>query len=316
MVSRSEASSIPHLLTGSTSPHHTRIADHGGADVIFEQGTFVAVDDHVHTESDREEDHDIPMPQDRCYELLLRRFYDLRATVRRACREASTSSPESSTASMPPRTERAWLDTLAKDPPSLGLLVRLDEAAIYSGLQCCAHNMDNATAIAASHGCWAWSLLALVPDVGTLSYEKIGRIRELGQSAGVMAARLRNDGDQHRRPQRHCPAPASQTGLGGAGAAAVDAKLSASGDDSEVVADTQGSDLARAQACLLSQLGDRLVHPTFFSPQEVTNERLSPSSGRGTGGVDVNTSVTIDMILTIAAECFGQKDLLVYRGRW
>jgi hypothetical protein len=31
---------------------------------------------------------------------------------------------------------------------------------------------------------------------------------------------------------------------------------------------------------------------------------------------DINTKVTIDMILTIVAECFGQRDLLKYRGRW
>jgi hypothetical protein len=31
---------------------------------------------------------------------------------------------------------------------------------------------------------------------------------------------------------------------------------------------------------------------------------------------DLNTRVTIDMILTIAAECYGQKDLLKYRDSW
>jgi hypothetical protein len=31
---------------------------------------------------------------------------------------------------------------------------------------------------------------------------------------------------------------------------------------------------------------------------------------------DLNTRVTIDMILTIAAECYGQKDLLMYRDSW
>jgi hypothetical protein len=31
---------------------------------------------------------------------------------------------------------------------------------------------------------------------------------------------------------------------------------------------------------------------------------------------DINTKVTIDMILTIVAESFGQRDLLKYRGRW
>jgi hypothetical protein len=36
----------------------------------------------------------------------------------------------------------------------------------------------------------------------------------------------------------------------------------------------------------------------------------------GTNAVDLNTRVTIDMILTVVAECYGQRDLLKFRKPW
>lgn len=308
-----------------------------------------------------EGNYDALVPQDRYYELLLKRFYDFQGTLAKACQDFDATRSEISVTTATPRTQRAWCDMFERQPPNLDLLGSLDEAAIYGGLQSCASSMNIATSISPKQSYWAWSLLALVPDVGTLNYEKLGRIREIGQSAGLAAARLRNGNGQGLCAGNDGHPRANGTGIVDTEADISDAEMSISGDEGEVLDDTEGSDLARAQAEIRTQLGDRLVHPPLFSPQRATNSRRptaadhgarggngskgrtqracspilpsQPSSiqeksakesshhqgqrGGSAGGVtDLNTSVTIDMILTIVAECFGQKDLLAYRRRW
>ncbi len=47
------------------------------------------------------------------------------------------------------------------------------------------------------------------------------------------------------------------------------------------------------------------------------NDAMHPSTDEyGSSIVDLNTRVTIDMILTIVAECYGQRDLLKFRKPW
>lgn len=86
--------------------------------------------------------------------------------------------------------------------------------------------------------------------------------------------------------------------------------------------------LEQARARLLAQLGDRLV-TSGGVPQEEEEE------GEGEEGVaaqvseeslehevprhdatDWNTRATVDMILTVVAECYGQRDLLANRVAW
>jgi hypothetical protein len=134
-----------------------------------------------------------------------------------------------------------------------------------------------------------------------------------------------------------------------------DAAMSVSGDEEEGYI-VEASDPEQARAQLLSQLGDRLVHaqpPPSANHSEIvqkhqcsddseqdmkmplpaqksrrsrtqadenhigSEDAMKKKSGGPAGsGVDSNTQVTIDMILTVAAECFGQRDLLKYRKRW
>jgi hypothetical protein len=120
--------------------------------------------------------------------------------------------------------------------------------------------------------------------------------------------------------------------------------------------DEADGDLEQARARLLAQLGDRLVQPGMSSPdespvkgfnslsraeaerqrQEIRREgtckKLAPRAAstvsaqneaicRGKDkapltGSDWNTRAAIDMILTVVAECYGQRDLLEFREAW
>lgn len=119
---------------------------------------------------------------------------------------------------------------------------------------------------------------------------------------------------------------------------------------------TTGSDdepttLEEARARLLAQLGDRLVQPhingntsaskPFASRADAERHRRESARAQGKDiagvtrtthrdrnepvvapeiqqrpGPDLNSRVTIDMILTVVAECYGQRDLLRFREIW
>jgi hypothetical protein len=98
--------------------------------------------------------------------------------------------------------------------------------------------------------------------------------------------------------------------------------------------------LEDARARLLAQLGDRLVQaPTTTahdSPRQHFTSRAEAERYRDNDGSvpttampakeeavaaeidipDLNTRVTIDMVLTVVAECYGQRDLLRFREIW
>jgi hypothetical protein len=120
--------------------------------------------------------------------------------------------------------------------------------------------------------------------------------------------------------------------------------------------DEVDGDLEQARARLLAQLGDRLVQPgmssqdepptqSFFplsrveaerqrqeirkeGPSKELDPRAAPTAsvqkeaiGRTKHNVpliesDWNTRAAIDMILTVVAECYGQRDLLEFREAW
>jgi hypothetical protein len=392
---RSEASAIPHLLVGNTT--HGRNDTEHDQHVLFREGTCIAVDEHpavhFHSQDSEEEELSTVDPQDRLYELLLKRFYRLRETLATAAEETQTPDTQRRQAQTKetrciPRSERAWSDTISQEHPNLAQVVQLDSVAVYFGLRSCAGSIDQASSISSQVSCWIWTLLASVGDVGTLDNEKISRIRDLGLKAGLMGCRLRMVDDKgaetkpdhilqdstcdktsrddvvaardghgaqeqdhtpkdigREKPESHVRSEVAHDDM-----SESDAEMSMSGDEGQVH-DVEASELDRARARLLSQLGDRLVHaqppPSATSPKTVKkNSRSSnvqqdqgkrtegPKSKSGIGhaknndvfdrrlgglasyGVDFNTQATIDMILTVVAECFGQRDLLRYRQQW
>jgi hypothetical protein len=123
------------------------------------------------------------------------------------------------------------------------------------------------------------------------------------------------------------------------------AEVSTSGINDQVQQCPKASDLEEARARLLAQLGDRLVQAQFPSLEglAVTHHASSTMSNsqskqlardptplpnvhhgadrsnHGDGRIDwsdSNTRVTIEMVITVVAECFGQRDLLTYRQGW
>lgn len=124
-----------------------------------------------------------------------------------------------------------------------------------------------------------------------------------------------------------------------------DTDMSLSDGEGPVHVDAETKDLEQARARLLAQLGDRLIQSRVppsraeaerqrqqkmreLEPGQKSLSRTAPVSSATTApqgitakGValadsDWNTMVAVDMILTVVAECYGQRDLLRFRGAW
>ncbi|KAH3950230.1 hypothetical protein HBH98_025790 [Parastagonospora nodorum] len=318
---RSEASAIPDLLGSSTTRAHGSNQHHRHA--VFREGTWIAIDEDLEYQ-DKEEGSDesiVSDPQNRLHQLLLKRFCTLRAALAAAANnDRATEIPAS-----PGITSGSWFDTLETEYPKLNHVARLKSTTLYAALKRCANTIEQATTISPQFSCWIWTLLALVGDVGTLDNDKISRIRDMAQKAALLKVRLYEASADYRRHENGVD---EQNDSGSEGS--DDMFLSSQG--SAIPDGEEAMDAQKARECLLTQLGDRLVQPhmptTDILP-DVEAQRSEvggledrddeheggASSGQGSGP-DLNTRVTIDMIMTIVAECFGQRDLLMYRQRW
>jgi hypothetical protein len=318
LFNRSEASAIPDLLVSGTNSRNKYDDDdeYDTRPAVYQDGTWFAVDGSASDYDDQGAEDDIAnlKPQDRLYQLLLKRFHALRAMLTKG--EGGSIEAESGNNNAFKRT-RSWTRTVKEDYPSIKMIQSMRERELFNCIECCTHTMRklDLDSIPPQLGCWSWTLLAAV-DARTLDIDMISKVRELGIEAGRLGERstatlvpraepANDDANQDGLP------PDIQQGEVVDGESAVDTSISEDGE----VGKQSGpeSELEQARARLLAQLGDRLVQSEVPSSEEP--QQHGPSSALVEPRHMV-ARVTIDTILTVVAECFGQKDLLRYRQRW
>ncbi|KAK0267197.1 hypothetical protein LTR35_016472 [Friedmanniomyces endolithicus] len=123
---------------------------------------------------------------------------------------------------------------------------------------------------------WVWSLLARLDDVGTMNNDEVYAIREFGKRAVLVQLSLHDTAAATQLEQVQRDAEAEC--------------VPANGSTTDTVANGHGLDLSANQAL----------------PDE---EDKSSSAAE-------NTHATLDMIITIIGEVFGQRDLLEFRRKW
>lgn len=294
--------------------------------VLYRDGVWVAVDedwDGEEIESDT---------QQSCYARFLTRFHSLRKTL------AEKGSSPVNTNEEQPHSKRAWLDTIDACYPTASRISRLDDRALYLALQSCTQSLGHSASISHKKSCWIWTLLALVGDMGTLDFEKISKVRDLGSQAGRLVTRLRRNRSAAHYEDEAVEDQDIKTDMDNDSEprdrdGAADEKHEESSEnksDTEMsMSDDDGNQsLEQARARLLAQLGDRLVQPVVEEEENVEVEREAPvetkTNGLEQGAVQTpslteaewNTKATIDMILTVVGEYYGQKDLLDFREAW
>jgi hypothetical protein len=343
--------------------------------------------------------------QDACNTVLLQRFRNLRNKLAETRKHEELPEAAAKRADAEKSGKQKWSEKIEKDLPILQEVAHMDESTLYVALQGCTLALGRSAEISRKKSCWIWALLARVGDYGTLDHERVGRIRDLGLSAGRLMGRLHANStistrdaleDEDTNPGVPKTTTETQTpGTCDEGHAAEgdrttqrDAsdekdtasdptllknddvvlsqdKVTEEADDSdaemvmsedEVESENTSGDggLEEARARLLAQLGDRLVHsqvplsdtpPTqvhhHLSRVEAERQRQEIRRGETQQNIGVsklmsaaeatqakpqaivpssddewNTKVAIDMIITVVAECYGQKDLLKFRAAW
>lgn len=318
---------------------------------IYNDGVWIALDAETQAEDDAVEPdrhHSALRPQQTYYKMLLVRFQSLRTKLLASSFPALNAT--TFTSHKNPDSRRAWLDTIDKDFPASKHLGQLEESDLFQALEACSASLGRSTSISREKSCWIWTLLALASDAGTLNNNLISKIRQLGLQAGRLGARLREEATN----QSHVGIEAEgehDFNVSGEGqdcsikgdvehesmnemldCESLRSECDSHKQDGEAACQKPSGPLAgeeesnvksldQARARLLEQLGDRLV-PSGRVPQEEreaaaqvsmkTREHERPLH-RPT---DWNTQATIDMILTVVAECYGQRDLLENRAAW
>lgn len=283
-----------------------------------------------------------------------------------------------------PNAKHEWMHIIHRDFPSTAQFRKLKERDVFFGIQNCASSLTNSLSISKQKSCWIWALLASAPEFGTLNYELVGKIRDLGMQASRLSGRMRKAREKKLEAERKQeviePAKvnghdnteadvgvskADVTKIAGSvmekshekasqdasaspmslsqteGANDEEPKNDQSGSDAEMSMSEDGEvhdapDLDQVRARLLAQLGDRIVQSNFpkvFDSRDAAEKhraqiqgKTEPSDSQMPKDIklnlsedpdfDWNTTSTIDMILTVAAELYGQKDLLQYREAW
>ncbi|KAF8859927.1 hypothetical protein BDZ45DRAFT_649306 [Acephala macrosclerotiorum] len=108
------------------------------------------------------------------------------------------------------------------------------------------------------------------------------------------------------------PVSASSQTLMADGEPAVTAENDEDPSDGEILSNNDGMDDAKALAVMKARMLGRLSSPQSsvkVEPEASTPKPRPPPS-------KLNTRATVDMILTVAGEIYGQRDLLEFRSEW
>jgi len=244
-------------------------------------------------------------------------------------------------------TAKWWLWKMRTSNPKSAQIASMDKSTVLRllGLITQGSTLKRGSEITAGISTWVWSLLARLPDRGELTSEEIGVVRELGKKALLVRMCLQQDQNVERHIQEAEAGydngfqeeevvdyindeeiqlnevediheegevqPATTTIIYD-NIATQDSSASDTFDRTPPSVDSSDSgDLAAFKARLLERLHNQ--EPEVNLEPEIPNlEEQSPPQNASRW----NTQATVDIIVTIAGEVYGQRDLLAFRGTW
>ncbi|EFQ97461.1 hypothetical protein MGYG_00502 [Nannizzia gypsea CBS 118893] len=283
-------------------------------------------------------------PQERYYNLLRHRFLLLRSTLKcvppaKLIAALDTFHPISLPADNP-RARTEWTTLVKTVEPQMVQLACMDLDSVLRVLRIVTRSLSEA---AKSPNCswtmriaaWAWGLLGRCREVGELSSEEVGELRDLGKRAGKILIKIREKEPQvtcgvegDHKSDRHCSDWDD-------GDEVEDMQEEAEGDNVQEQEDGLIRDEAKGmpdgdgdQAEALELAKKRLQGMLSSSCAEVSEieqaAALTADAVDGNKGHHqllenewkYNARAMLDMILTIVGEFYGQRDLLEFRDIW
>ena len=356
---RSEANSLPFLFTApkASLAAEPTIEEAGDKDEdykeydqmgMYEDGAYIAppvtgAGGAVALQLNELDDEDLyPEVQMSYYNLLRHRFLLLRSTLKCAPPlEVISALDESHPISFPRHSvaaKKEWRRLLLSVDPQMAQLACMDMDSVLGVLGIMARLMsENFRSGDAERvrriGAWAWGLLGKCREVGQLSTEEVGEIRELGKRAVKILHKMKEDeknnlakqaeefsADDDENQQEHAAQEENNLGSGDAtGVEMQDQFVQAEEAQPDVTVD----ELEAAKARLRERLQDQDQEPiagtnTSAIMQETGEPAADAKMDIEEGTVDLTKQIhaMLDMIILVVGEFYGQRDLLRAREVW
>ena len=332
---RIEAKTVPNLLVALPSPTSVPNKENLYQDYprgYYSDGAYTALPLASSTTNStnlgaQEEPID---PQEAYYASLLSRFVDLSSILQNPPPATSNSLPT-------PKSWNSsrWRSHILHSQPQTTHLASLPQDMVIHGLE----SLESLLTMGNLHGtkgrnigAWAWGLLGRCRDVGEMGSEEVGVVRGLGKRAAWILRRMaagegfwgeeevqeEEDGDEEEGDGQEGP-------LGEGEEDEVAGGLVSHSLDNE----EEDNALVEARMRVIASLDS--AEPTEPRPgsqaiqdkpeeNEASIEPQVNAMESGAAKVEQNdlhsVHATLDMIITIIGECYGQKDLLDGRLLW
>lgn len=160
-------------------------------------------------------------------------------------------------------------------------------------------------------GAWAWGLLGKCREVGELSTEEVGTIRDLGKRAVKISQKFREA--ENNQPAENEDADASESDSGETSESQV-ANLQEQACPGVLEQVSDGHDSAMPDAS--DQPAELEVAKARLQAKLQPDTEAQSTAGIERGDAAQQTRALLDMIITIVGEFFGQRDLLEAREVW
>ncbi|KAI7197465.1 hypothetical protein D0869_11746 [Hortaea werneckii] len=279
---RSERQTLPTILTAPQGTDNAELYEGGLGDTKghLADGTFIAQPAGGPSIPDTAE---AAIDAQEAYtKVLKQRFVKQREEMRRPPNQGAIASLDDdhpiTCPAHSPKARAEWTRLLTSTSPQTAQVKAMDRDTVYSILSIVQEShLKRNTEIATCTGAWIWALISRLDDVGTMDNDQVSSLRELGKKAVLVQLSFR-DSDAAQQ-------------------------LEAVGADEKKMA------------------------PNERNPKSEDDPAKPASSNNGNGVVeghpeaDVNpgretTLATLDMIISIVGDVFGQRDLLEFRSRW
>jgi hypothetical protein len=297
---RSERENIPSLLrtTASDSDWKIRESEIGYTEGFFEDGAYVVCSDpspELNIESDQGFD-----PQHAFTVSLKDRFFALRE---RLCEEATLDNPLTTNQEyhiaflrFDKKSRKTWLEILQSTAPVVDQVRQMDETTVLNLLLLIQQQfLLRGTDISQSVSVWIWSLLARAKEAGMMNNSEVDTVRELGKRALIVQLSFSD------------PESALHLELAGI----QDRGVQTVGDErtKRETALRPGEDHSGdQQAASRPTSGDlEATHPDESASKIAVDGDVSQREA---------TLATLDMIVVIVGDVYGQRDILEFRQSW
>ncbi|KAG9235569.1 hypothetical protein BJ875DRAFT_440244 [Amylocarpus encephaloides] len=345
---RQEARGIPNLLVAPRDNKNDRdIYDHGIGDyrARYEDGTYYAAPDASEEEVEVEEStHNANVAY---FDSILARFASLQAQLQQvpppsAVKKLDADHP-TYIGDMNTSLARWWRWKLRSIDPIPAQVANMDKRTILKllGLLSGGNLLQRGKPLHVGISRWAWALLAKLPTRGELNSEEIGVIRELGKKSVLVGMGLKDNAEYTEGMD------VLEAGLDDEAAIIPgvinNAEINLEDEDEmaadpKILADEAATSLATATKEETATLTDKpmVLHETPMIEDDQASEDLATAKATALGALaneggvpqptglfnhidDANTwnaKATVDMILTVSGELYGQRDLLEFRAIW